>query len=657
MNEMKELVAKLNNWCYEYYELSNPTASDKEFDEEYDKLVQLEKQTGIILSNSPTQNVGYKTLDKLNKVIHKYPMLSLDKCHTEDEILRFAKNNDVVALLKLDGLTTDIVYENSKLIRGETRGDGIEGRDISHNVITYTNIPLTINKNTEIHIIGESVIDYKTFNDINSQIEKEEDKFKNPRNLCSGTVSQLDSSKCAKRNVKFYGYIVEGMDFSTKVEQLECIKSLGFEQCEYTLIPKNKLTKENIECVISELKDYAKENNIPIDGIVFQYNDIKYGKSLGNTIKFPRHSIAYKFYDDVQETKVTNIDFQVGRTGVLTPVVNFEPVEIDGTDVTKASVHNLTILKELNLNIGSKITVKKANMIIPQVVKNLTKETDSLVEIPTICPVCGEPLTIKNDTDSEFLYCSNPNCKAKLIQSISHYCSRNAMNIEGLSEKTIEKFIEKGFIKSIIDIYYLENYKSEIIHMDGFGLKSYNKLIASIDKSRECNLENFIYALGIPNVGKSTAKNIIEYCTEDNEVKHTIDNINLYNRIKWLGMKDCGEVLAKSLVEYFINPNNESNYYNLIDELIFKKKEVAAQKEGVLANKVLYLTGTFAYGKKKELKELVENNGGTFSEKFNKSCDYLVIGSLKGSSKGDKAIKMGIEVLTEEQFLNMLGVD
>lgn len=657
IEKMKALVNKLNQWCYEYYELSNPTISDKEFDEEYDKLVQLEEDTGIILSNSPTINVGYEILDELKKVTHKYPMLSLDKCHTEEEILKFANNSDIVALLKLDGLTTDIIYDNDKFIRGETRGNGIEGKNISHNVKTYSNIPLTINpQNKEVHIIGESIIDYQTFNEINSKIQKEEDKFKNPRNLCSGTVSQLDSSKCAKRNVKFYGYIVEGIDFKTKVQQLEHIKSLGFEQCSYTLIPKDKLTKENIECVISELKDYAKENGIPIDGIVFQYNDIAYGKSLGSTLKFPKHSIAYKFYDDVQETVVTNVDFQVGRTGVVIPVVKFENVEIDGTDVSKASVHNLSILKYLNLNIGSKITVKKANMIIPQVVSNITKLTDSLIEVPTKCPVCGEHLTIKNDTDSEFLYCSNPNCKAKLIQSISHYCSRDAMNIIGLSEKTIEKFIEKGFIKSIIDLYSLEQYKNEIVKLDGFGIKSYNKLIDSIEKSKQCKLENFIYALGIPNVGRSTAKNMVEYCTED-DIEHTLDNIQSYYTNKWLGMKDCGEVLANSIPNWFKNQDNYNLWYTLIDELTFKQKETSVQKEGVLTDKILYLTGTFAYGKKKELKELVENNGGIFSEKFNKSCDYLVIGSLKGSSKGDKAIKMGIEVLQEQEFLNMIGVD
>lgn len=653
MNEMKELVNRLNRMSYEYYTLGQPTVSDTTYDGLYDKLVELEKETGIILSNSPTQNVGNITLDKLNKIKHEYPMLSLNKTKSIKTLLSFVRKNSGVLMHKMDGLTVSITYNREGLLeKAETRGDGEVGEDITNNIKTFSNVPLKIPVYKRTTITGEAIIDYDTFNEINAKLS-EDKKYKNPRNLASGTLRQLDSSICKERNMKFVAYIIEGSDLN-KYRQLESLsEDLGFEVVDNLFIDKN-IEEPILERMIEELRLSARKRSYPIDGLVFMYDDIKYGKKLGKTQHHFLHSLAFKFENDVEITKLNKVEWNVSRTGRVNPIATFNPVELYGTIVTRATLNNLTILKSLQLGVNDEISVTKANEIIPIVVDNLTKS--NTLEIPTICPVCGEPLTIKNDTDSEFLYCSNPNCKAKLIQSISHYCSRNAMNIEGLSEKTIEKFIEKGFIKSIIDIYYLENYKSEIINLDGFGLKSYNKLIASIDKSRECNLENFIYALGIPNVGKSTAKNIVEYCTEE-DTEHTLDNIQSYYINKWLGMKDCGEVLANSIPNWFKNQDNYNLWYTLIDNLTFKQKETAAQKEGVLTNKVLYLTGTFAYGKKKELKELVENNGGTFSEKFNKSCDYLVIGSLKGSSKGDKAIKMGIEVLTEEQFLNMLGVD
>lgn len=651
MEEMKKLIRSLNQYSYEYYTLGKPTISDTTYDGIYDKLVELENNTGIILSNSPTQKVGNVVLAELNKVTHEYPMLSLNKTKKAEDIKKFSKNKTLIAMDKLDGLTFDLTYNNGILIGGDSRGNGVIGENLLHNAKTFSNIPLSIPYKNKVHIIGEAIIDYNTFNNINSKLPQDK-QYKNPRNLVSGTVRQLNSSICKDRNVRFIGYIVEGnSELKTKQDQIEFIRGMGFEPVNYYFINKED-SSEDIEIKLLKAKNYANSIGIPIDGEVVSFNDIEYGKSLGNTANYPLNSLAFKFVEDSEISILRNVEWQVGRTGVVTPVLIFDTVELAGTEVSKASAHNLSILKSLQLGVGDEISVVKKNEIIPQVIDNLTKS--NTLEIPNICPVCGEHLIVKNDTDSEFLYCSNSNCKAKLIQSISHYCSRDAMNIIGLSEKTIEKFIEKGFIKSIIDIYSLEQYKNEIVKLDGFGLKSYNKLIDSIEKSKQCKLENFIYALGLPNVGRSTAKNMVEYCTED-DTEHTLDNIQSYYTNEWLGMKDCGEVLANSIPNWFKNQYNYNLWYTLIDELTFKQKETAVQKEGVLTDKILYLTGTFAYGKKKDLKELVENNGGTFSEKFNKSCDYLVIGSLKGSSKGDKAIKMGIEVLTEEQFLNMTG--
>ena len=653
MEKLKQLISQLNKYSYEYYTLGKPTVSDETYDIYYDRLIELEKETGIILSNSPTQNVGNVTLSSLTKVKHKYPMLSLGKTKKVDDIIKFRNNKTLIQMDKLDGLTIALTYKDGCLILAETRGNGYIGEDITHNAKVFSNIPLTIPYNKDLCVIGEAIINYDTFNKINLNLAENE-KYKNPRNLVSGTIRNLNSEICKDRNVKFIGYIVEGNnELKTKQEQIEFIRDMGFSPVNYNFI-NIKDTKDTIQNKLEKAKQIAEKEGNPIDGQAIMYNDIEYGKSLGNTSHHPKHSLAFKFTEDVELTTLREIKWQVGRTGVVTPIALFDTVELAGTEVSKASLHNLSILKSLQLGIGDTISVKKANEIIPQIVDNITKS--NTLELPKVCPICGESLEIKSDTNSEFLYCNNPNCKSKLIQSISHYCSRDAMNIVGLSDKTIEKFIEKDFIKSILDIYSLDNYKKDIIKLEGFGTKSYNKLIESIDQSRQCKLENFIYALGIPNVGKSTAKNIVEFCKEDDVISHTIDNINLYNKQKYINMKDCGNVLADSIVKYFLNGENESNYYNLIDELTFIQEDKIQTKEGILTGKTLYLTGTFEYGKKKGLQELVESNGGIFSEKFNKSCDYLVIGSLKGSSKGDKAIKMGIKVLQEKEFLDMLNI-
>ena len=654
MKEMKELINKLNQYSYEYYTLGKPTVTDATYDTLYDKLVKLEKETGVILSNSPTQKVGGEVLSNLTKITHKYPMLSLDKCHSAEEVIQFANGKDIVALFKLDGLTTDIVEDEfGQLKSGATRGNGTIGELITHNVKTYKNVPLK-SKATgkEVHIIGESIMDYNTFNKINYELPPDVEKFKHPRNLCSGSVRQLDSSICKKRNIQFYGYIVEGIDFKYKMDQLAFIKELGFDVCDHRLITKDNLNKEYIENIFDEFKEIAKQKSIPIDGVVFMYNDIEYGKSLGRTVKFPKHSIAYKYEDDLQETTITNIRWQIGRTGVVTPVADFETVEIDGTDVSKATLNNISILKELNLNIGSRVTVKKANMIIPQIVDNITKDTDILIDIPS--KVEGHDTEIRQsstkDGIKEFLYLKDNNNNIVLTKSISHYCNRDAMNIVGLSEKSIEKFIKKGFIKSILDIYSLDKYKKEIIHMEGFGLKSYNKLIDSIEKSKQCKLENFIYALGIPNVGLQTAKDICKYFNND------IDRIIVSDKTEYMRISGIGESVADSIVNYFIKTKNVNFINSLINQLSFIKDNPKENNNVSLNGKTFVITGkVHIYKNRNEIKDIIESLGGKVSGSVSSKTDYLINNDINSNSGKNKTAKeLNIPIISEEQFVELI---
>jgi DNA ligase (NAD+) len=655
MEEMKVLIKQLQKLSYEYYTLGNPSVDDSTYDSLYDKLVKLEKDTGIILSNSPTQQVGNVVLSKLQKVKHEYPLLSLDKTKKVKDINKFRKGKTIIEMDKEDGLTIDITYDNGELILAETRGDGEVGEDITHNVKHFTNVPLTIPYKNRVHIIGEAIITYDVFEGINSKLPLDK-KFKNPRNTVSGSVRQLDSNICKERKVKFIGYIVKGNDMlQTKQNQFDFIIEQGFECVNYTVI-KPTDTIEHIQNSLETMKEYAKSTGNPIDGQVFTYDDICYGESLGRTAKFPLHSMAFKFTEDVELTTLRDVEWGVSRTGRVNPVAIFDTVELAGTDVSRATLNNLTILKSLQLGIGDTISVKKANEIIPMIVDNITKS--NTLKIPNKCPECEKDLTIKNDTDSEFLYCRNDNCKAKLVQKLTHYVSRNAMNIEGLSEATIEKFIELEYLKSIQDIYYLASdkckYKNEIIKLNGFGKKSFENLVNAINKSRQCKLENFIYALGIPNVGKSTAKNMVEYCKGDTSLD-TINNIiNTLPHI-WTEMKDCGEVVSNSIHEWFSNTCNlEMISYLIQMELTFIEDKPKEIKQGIFTGKSLYCTGKFACGNKEYLKGLVESNGGVFESGLKKTLSYLVIGSLKGSGKEQKAKDLGVTVISEYQFLQII---
>ncbi|XZI06049.1 NAD-dependent DNA ligase LigA (plasmid) [Clostridium perfringens] len=648
IKEMKSLISELNTASDMYYNTSNTIMSDKEWDIKLDRLKELEKETGIVLNNSPSVNVGYEVKSKLEKVKHEYVLRSLGKTQDIDELNSFIGNKKAVGMLKLDGLTTDLIYEDGKLIEGSTRGNGEIGEDITHNVKTYINVPKKIKYKGRVHIVGESIITYDIFNEINKNGE-----YKNPRNLVSGSVRQLDSKICAKRKIKFLSYNVFGKEFISKEGELKWLEEQGFDVVDYRVV--NNLNED-----IEELKGLAAKKQIPIDGLVFTYDDKLYGESLGNTAHHPNHSMAFKFYDEEEETVLKEVQWQVGRTGVITPVAMFDPVELDGTEVAKATLHNVSTMKKLKLGLGDKITVYKANQIIPQIRENLTQS--NTLEIPCKCPVCGHETNIKISDNAEFLMCENPNCKAQLVQKIKHYCSRNAMNIEGLSEKTIEKFIEKGYLSSIEDIYKLQD-KTEIKRLEGFGVKSFNNLVNNIEKSKKCKLENFIYALGIPNVGKTTAKTLVEYVNElpvstieGNNPDEVLLKMNFLTVEDLLKMKDCGEIVANSIVDWLHNKDNINLVNSFIDEIDFvteEKVEVTVKKNPLKGMKV-YPTGKFTL-KKSELKTKLEELGAIVESGYKKSLDYLILANDSSkSSKKDKAIKDGVKLFTEEELMKLL---
>ena len=658
--KMKEIIKQLKQWSYEYYTLGNSSVSDITYDGQYDKLVKLEEETGIILSDSPTQKVGNEVLKSLKKVKHEYPMLSLDKVKEKDfdKLLNFCSKNDTLLMLKMDGLTVSLTYENGKLIKGETRGNGVEGEDITHNVRVFENIPLTIPYKEHIVITGEAIITYDVFEEINNKLQKDK-QYKNPRNLVSGTVRQLDSNICKERRPKFIAYIVEGNDeLKYKKDQMMFIKDNGFT-CVRHSIATTMNNEEYYKYAINELKQKAEELKYPIDGMVFMYDDIEYGKSLGSTSHHPLHSLAYKFVEDSEITTLRDVKWQIGRTNTLTPVAYFDSVELCGTSVSKASLHNIDIIKDLQIGIGDEISVIKANEIIPQVIDNITKS--NTLEIPKICPNCGSKteIVINKESGKHILKCTNKKCS--LVQIINHYCSRNAMNIVGLSKSTIKKFIDNGFINNFQDIYKLSRYKDEILSMDGFGEKSYDKLINNIEKSKTCKLENFIYSLGIQNVGLQTAKNMVEFANEyptyNNE--SNAEKISLINKNLWVHMKDCGEVLANSIVEYF-NDKELLSQYNKLSNILNFEENNTMQKEvfdNPLNGKLIYPTGKFNL-KKTELKEELKKLGCTIANGYSKKLDYLICGGdTSKSGKVTKAKNDGIKLMTEEELMNIINTN
>lgn len=644
MERMKELINILNKASYEYYQNNSSKLSDFEYDKLYDELVNLEKSTGIVLTNSPTQNVGYTVLSNLTKIKHDEKILSLDKTKEPEKLKSWLGNQEGMLSWKLDGLTIVLKYNNGELVQAITRGNGEVGEDITHNAKVFKNIPLKISYRDELVVRGEGIISFSDFKRINEELDEDE-SYKNPRNLCSGTVRQLNSEICAKRNVMFYGFTVfkaNGVDFcDKKSNQLLWLKSLGFD------IVYNKIVNaDNIIESIYEFENKISENDFATDGLVLTYDSISYSSSLGTTAKFPKDSIAFKWKDETAETILRNIEWNTSRTGLINPVAVFDSVELEGTTVNRASVHNVSILEDLKLGIGDTIKVYKANMIIPQIAENITKSGN--YEIPLSCPVCGGETEVRTIRDGKALYCTNPNCSAQRIRSLSHFVSRDAMNIEGFSEETIKKFVEKGFISDYTDIYSIEKFAEEIKNMDGFGEKSYNNLIKSIENSKKPELPNFIYALGINHVGLSNAKLLCK------NINYDINKLFTISQQELVEIDGFGDVIAHSICSYFSDSKNKDLIDKILNIISFAEVYVSSESENInVKEKTFVITGDLnEFKNRKELQGKIEALGGKVTGSVTKKTDYLINNDiLSESSKNKKAKELGIPIITEEQFI------
>lgn len=641
IERIKELVKLLNEASESYYQNDNEIMTNYEYDKLYDELVELENKTGIKLANSPTQKVGYTVLSDLKKVKHETKMLSLDKTKEISKLKSWLGEQYGLLSWKLDGLTIVLNYDKGELVQAVTRGNGEIGEDITHNAKVFKNIPLKINFDSELVLRGEAVIGYKDFKKINDNLSEDE-QYKNPRNLCSGTVRQLNSEIAAKRNVMFYAFtlVKANKDFQNlKSNQLDWLKELGFDTVEY-----KKVTVDNIEKTVEWFESEIKNNDFASDGLVLTYDNIEYSQNLGSTSKFPRDSIAFKWADEMAETTLIDIEWNTSRTGRINPVAIFESVELEGTTVNRASLHNLSILEQLNLRIGDRIKVYKANMIIPQIAENCSLKKI----VPDKCPICGEEAEIRQIHEEKVLYCTNPNCKAQLIHSLEHYTSRDAVNIDGLSEATLEKFVENGFIENYTDIYTLSKYEEDIKTMEGFGEKSYNNLISSIEKSKHIQLPNFIYALGINNVGLSNAKLL---CRKYN---HDINKIINASEEELISIDGFGEIIAHEIYKYF---HNQKNIDLLNKVLTYLDIEINEQEEiKILDGKTFVITGTLnTFNNRKQLQTKIEDLGGKVTSTVSNKTSYLINNdNTSSSSKNKKAKEFNIPIITEEEFLKMI---
>ena len=645
-NRMKELIRILNEASESYYAKDIEIMSNYEYDALYDELVGLEERTGVTLSDSPTVNVGYEAASFLPKERHASPMLSLAKTKERTELQEWLGNQDGLLSWKLDGLTIVLTYEGGELKKAVTRGNGEIGEVITQNAMCFKNIPHRISFGGELILRGEAVISYDDFENINKTIEDVDSKYKNPRNLCSGSVRALDPKITKERNVKFIAFSLvsaENVDFSNSVEnKFNFLEELGFDVVAYKRVSRVDII-EAIEAFEKELQT----NEFPSDGLVLCYDDILYGESLGRTAKFPRNAIAFKWADETALTKLIDIEWSASRTGLINPVAIFESVELEGTTVSRASVHNISIVKNLMLGLGDTISVYKANMIIPQIAENLTK-SNTLV-IPKQCPVCGGQTEIRNISDSESLYCTNPDCMAKQIKSYTLFVSRDAMNIEGLSEQTLEKFIAKGFIKQMRDIFHLQDYKNEIESMEGFGEKSFENLISSIEKAKQTTLHRFIYALGIPGVGVANAKLLsrsFDKCY-DKLKNATVEELATIDGI--------GEIIAGDIVRFFGDANRLMMSDSVYDELDFSEDRVELKSNNTLEGKTFVITGAvYKFANRSELKEYIEAHGGKTTGSVTSKTDYLINNdSTSTSSKNKKANELGVKIITEDEFMSM----
>ena len=646
VERIKELVELLNKAGKSYYLQGQEIMSNYEYDALYDELVSLEKETGYVLSNSPTANVGYEVLSELPKERHESPMLSLDKTKNPEELAEWLGDQTGILSWKLDGLTIVLTYENGELVKAVTRGNGEVGEIITNNARVFKNVPVTIPFKNKLILRGEAIITYSDFEKINEQIPEADAKYKNPRNLCSGSVRQLNNEITAQRNVNFFAFMLvsaEGMEFNNSRKwQFEWLKEQGFSVVEYKIV-----NRENILETITWFENSIPTNDFPSDGLVILYDDIAYGDSLGRTAKFPRNSLAFKWADETAETVLREIEWSASRTGLINPVAIFDTVDLEGTKVSRASVHNISIMENLKLGIGDRIKVFKANMIIPQIAENLTQSGN--LAIPEKCPVCGGPTQIKQMNDVKTLYCTNEECQAKHVKSFAHFVSRDALNIDGLSEATLEKFIQHGFLKKFKDLYHLEQFREAIVNMEGFGEKSYENLIASVDKSRHTTLPKFIYGLGIANVGLSNAKMIVKALGND------IDSVVNADREQLEAIDGVGAVIADTFVSYFEKEDNKKAFYDLLEEMDIEKEEVSGEQ--VLAGKTFVITGSLNhFSNRNQLKDLIEKLGGKVTGSVTGNTSYLINNDSKSSSSKNKtAAKLGVAVITEEEFLAMTG--
>ena len=643
LNRMKELIEILNNASRLYYQYSTPIMTDFEYDKLYDELEKLEKETNTVLSNSPTQNVEPEAIDSLVKVEHPAPMLSLSKTKSISELASFLGNQEGLLSWKLDGLTIVLTYKDGKLSSGVTRGNGIIGEVVTENVKKFKNIPLTIPYKGTLVVRGEAVIKYSDFNKMNEELDDDSSQYKNPRNLCSGSVRQLDSKVTAKRNVNciIFALIESEKKFKLKSEEFEWLKSLGFDVVEY-----HKVTSNNLEEQVLYFKNKINEYDIPSDGLVLLYNDIEYGKQLGTTAKYPKNAIAFKWQDETAETKLIDVDWLVSRTGLINPVAVFEPVELEGTIVSRASLHNVSILQGLSLGIGDTILVYKANMIIPQIADNLT-QSNSLT-IPNKCPVCNHEARIISSNDVKYLYCMNDFCPAKLVKRLSQFTSRNAMNIEGLSDAIINKLADEGLIKTYADIYNLKRYKNDIISFEGFGEKSYDNLINSIEKSRNVKLANFIFALGIPDIGLSRAKLICKnYSNDINKIRNlTFEELSKIDGI--------GEIIAKEWIDTFNNEDFIKELELLLKEVNFT--DTSIDNNQPLKDLIFVITGSVNnFTNRDELVEYIESYGGKVVKAISNNVNYLINNDITSTStKNTKAKELGIKIISENDLMSMI---
>lgn len=643
---IRELIGTLRAAGRAYYQESREIMSNFEYDKLYDELVSLEKETGIVFANSPTQNVGYEVVSALPKERHEKPMLSLNKTKSVEELADWLGGQTGLLSWKMDGLTIVLTYQNGTLVKAVTRGNGEIGEVITANAKAFVNVPLNISYQGELILRGEAIIRYSDFEKINEQIEDVDAKYKNPRNLCSGSVRQLNSEITAQRQVHFYAFSLvkaDGIDFkNSRKEQFEWLKTQGFEVVEY-----HEVTKETLPETVKMYSEAIAENDTPSDGLVLLYDDIAYGQSLGRTAKFPRDSIAFKWADEIQETKLLYIEWSASRTGLINPVAVFEPVELEGTTVSRASVHNISIMEGLELGAGDRITVYKANMIIPQIADNLTRS--GVRDIPATCPVCGGKTEIRNLNDVKSLYCTNPDCQAKKIKSFDLFVSRDALNIDGLSEMTLEKFIAAGFIHEFDDIFHLDRHRDAIVTMEGFGEKSYENLIAAAKTASHTTLPRLIFGLGIAGIGLANAKVICRH------FDFNLDAMRKAGAEELCSIDGIGGVLADAWVTYFKNDRNNETLDHLLADLTFEKE--VRNEEQTLAGKTFVITGSVErFANRKELQEKIEALGGKAAGSVSAKTSYLINNDVtSNSSKNKKARELGIPILSEADFLKMIG--